>query len=66
MCGVDIEDCVTIAQFNELKQSLEDRQDWLTLDLQNFMAEIRGRRQPHDGASNHGEDGDMSDKSAAS
>jgi len=30
------------------------------------MTEIRRRRHPHDGASNHGEDGDMSDRSAAS
>ena len=45
-----------MAQFNELKQSLEDKQDRLTQDLQAFMAKIRGRRQPHDGASNQGED----------
>ena len=30
------------------------------------MTKIRRRRQPHDGASNHGEDEDMSDRSAAS
>ena len=42
------------------------KQDRLTQDLQNSMTEIRRRRQPHNGASNHGEDGDMSDISAAS
>ena len=65
MGGVEIEDCVTMAQFNELKQSLEDKQDRLTQDLQAFMAKIRGRRQPHDGASNLGEDGEDSDGRAA-
>ena len=64
--GDGIEDCVTLAQFNELRQSIEEKQDRLTQDLQNLMTEIRRRRQPHDGASNHGEDGDMSDRSAAS
>jgi len=55
-----------MAQFNELQQSMEEKQDRLTQDLQNLMTEIRRRRQPYDGASNHGEDGDMSDRSAAS
>ena len=27
---VEIEDCVTMAQFNELKQSMEDKQDQLS------------------------------------
>ena len=65
MGGVEIEDCVTMAQFNELKQSLEDKQDRLTQDLQAFMAKIRGRRQPHNGVGNHGEDGEDSDGRAA-
>jgi hypothetical protein len=30
MSGIEIEDCVTMAQFNELKQSLEDKQDQLS------------------------------------
>jgi len=66
MGRVDIEDHVTIAQFNKLRQSMEEKQDRLTQDLQNLMTEIRRRRQPHDGVSNHGDDGDMSDRSAAS
>ena len=44
MDGVEIEDCVTMAQFNELKQSMEDKQDRLSQDLQALMTEIRGRR----------------------
>ena len=55
MGGAEIEDCVTMAQFNELRQSMEDKQDWLTQDLQALMVEIRRRRQPHEGASNHGD-----------
>ena len=56
MGGVEIEDCVTMAQFNELKQSMEDKQDRLSQDLLALMIEIRGCCQPHDGASNQGED----------
>ncbi|WVZ98177.1 hypothetical protein U9M48_043646 [Paspalum notatum var. saurae] len=59
--GVENDDCVTMAQFNEFKQSLEGRQDRLAQDLQTILDEIRGRRPPNDGASNHGEDGDDSD-----
>ena len=44
-----------MAQFNELRQSMKDRQDRLTQDLQAHMVEIRRRCQPHDGASNHGD-----------
>ncbi|XP_066316535.1 uncharacterized protein [Miscanthus floridulus] len=65
MGGVEIEDCVTMAQFNELWQSMEEKQDRLTRDLQALLTEIRGRCQPHDGASNHGEDGEDSDGRAA-
>jgi len=65
MGGVEIEDCVTMAQFNELRQSMEEKQDRLTRDLQALLTEIRGRRQPHDGASHHGEDGEDSDGRAA-
>ena len=65
MGGVDIEDCVTMAQFNELWQSMEEKQDRLTRDLQALLTEIRGRHQPHDGASHHGENGEDSDGRAA-
>ncbi|XP_066358119.1 uncharacterized protein [Miscanthus floridulus] len=65
MGDVEIEDCVTMAQFNELRQSMEEKQDRLTRDLQALLTEIRGRHQPHDGASNHGEDGEDSDGRAA-
>jgi hypothetical protein len=37
----EIEDCVTIAQFNELKRSLEENQDQLSQDLQALMAQLR-------------------------
>ena len=33
MGDVEIEDCVTMAQFNELRQSMEEKQDQLTRDL---------------------------------
>ena len=55
--GVEVGDCVPMAQFNEFKQSLEERQDRLAQDLQTILDEIRGRRPPNDGASIHGEDG---------
>ena len=64
MGGVEIEDCVTMAQFNELKQSMEDKQDRLSQDLLALMIEIRGCRQPHDGASNQGEDADETKEEA--
>ena len=47
----DIKDCVNMAQFNKLRQSMEEKQDRLTRDLQALLTKIRGRRQPHDGAS---------------
>ena len=61
----EIEDCVTMAQFNELRQGMEERQDILAQDFQALMAEIRGHRQPQDGASNLGEDGEESAGAAA-
>jgi hypothetical protein len=42
--NVEIEECVTMIQFNELKQSIEDKQDRLAQDLEAFMAKIRGHR----------------------
>jgi len=42
----EIEDCVTMAQFNELRQGMEERQDRLTEEFQALMAEIRGDHQP--------------------
>jgi hypothetical protein len=53
-----IDECVTLIQFNELKQSIEDKQDQLAQDLQTLMAEIRGRHRLPDGARNHDEDGE--------
>jgi hypothetical protein len=55
--NAEIEECVTMIQFNELKQSIEDKQDRLAQDLQTLMAEIRGHRRLPDGARNHDEDG---------
>jgi hypothetical protein len=54
--NVEIEECVTLIQFNELKQSIEAKQDLLAQDLQILMAEIRGRRRLLDGVRNHDED----------
>jgi hypothetical protein len=56
--NAEIEECVTMIQFNEFKQSIEDKQDRLAQDLQTLMAEIRGRRWLPDGARNHDEDGE--------
>jgi hypothetical protein len=42
--NVEIEECVTLIQFNELKRSIENKQDRLAQDLQTLMAEIKGRR----------------------
>ena len=56
--NVEIEECVTMIQFNELKQSIEAKQDLLAQDLQTLMAEIRGRRRLPDGVRNHDEDGE--------
>jgi hypothetical protein len=53
-------------QFNELKQSIEDKQDQLAQDLQSLMAEIRGRCRPSDGARNHDEDGEGNSSRRAS
>ena len=56
--NVEIEECVTMIQFNVLKQSIEDKQDRLAQDLQTLMAEIKGRRRLPDGARNDDEDGE--------
>jgi hypothetical protein len=40
--NIEIEECVTMIQFNELKQSIEGKQDPLAQDLQALVAEIRG------------------------
>ena len=61
----DIDECVTMAQYNELRQSMEERQDRLTQDLQALMAEIRGRHQPQGSASNLDDDGEGSTGAAA-
>ena len=64
---VEIEDCVTMAQFNELKQSMKDKQDRLTQDLQALMAEIREHCQPRDNAnsSHHEDEVDETEEEAA-
>jgi hypothetical protein len=56
--NAEIEECVIMIQFNELKQSIEDKQDRLAQDLQTLMAEIRGHHRLPDGARNHDEDGE--------
>jgi len=61
MGRVDIKDGVTIAQFNKLRQSMEEKQERLTQDLQNLMTKIRRHRPPHGGASNHSGDREDSD-----
>jgi hypothetical protein len=60
--NAEIEECVTMIQFNELKQSIENKQDRLAQDLQTLMAEIRGRRRLPDGARHHDEDGEEGER----
>ena len=61
----DIDDCVTMAQFNELSPSMEERQERLTQDLQTLMVEIIRRRQCQHNASNLGDEGEESVGAAA-
>jgi hypothetical protein len=56
--NVEIEEWVTMIQFNELKQTIEDKQDRLVQDPQALLAEIRGRCRPPDGVRNQDEDGE--------
>ena len=56
--NIEIEECVTMIQFNELKQSIEAKQDLLAQDLQTLMDEIRGHRRLPDSVRNHDEDGE--------
>jgi hypothetical protein len=48
----EIEDCVTIAQFNELKRSMEEKQDQLSQDIQALMAQLRNLNNIPEAASN--------------
>jgi hypothetical protein len=64
--NVEIEECVTMIQFNELKQSIEDKQDRLAQDLQALMVEIKGRDRPPNGARNHDEDGEGGEGNSSS
>jgi len=59
---VEIDKCVTMAQFNELKQSMEERQDQLSQDFQALMTKIRRHQHPHDDVSNQGEHADETEK----
>jgi hypothetical protein len=49
----EIDDCVTMAQFNELKRSMEEKQDQLSQDLQALMAQLRNLNNTPEVASNH-------------
>jgi SMC interacting uncharacterized protein involved in chromosome segregation len=50
--NLKIEDCATMAQFNELKQSIEEKQDQLPQDLQALMAQLRNLSNILEAASN--------------
>jgi hypothetical protein len=47
-----IEGCVIMAQFNELKQSMEEKQDQLSQDLQALMDQLRNLNNIPEAASN--------------
>jgi outer membrane murein-binding lipoprotein Lpp len=51
----EIKDCVTMAQFNELKRSMEEKQDQLSQDLQELMAQLRNLSNIPEAASNYDE-----------
>jgi DNA phosphorothioation-dependent restriction protein DptG len=50
--NLEIEDCVTMAQFNELKRSMEEKHDQLSQDLQALMAQLRNFNNIPEAASN--------------
>jgi hypothetical protein len=61
----EVEDCVTMTQFNELRQSIEQKKDKLSQDLQALMDQLRIQNSNLDGASNQENEVDETDEEAA-
>jgi predicted metal-dependent hydrolase len=50
--NLEIEECVTMAQFNEMKRSMEVKQEKLSQDLQEIIAQLRIHQNAHDNKNN--------------
>lgn len=61
----NLEDFVSLAQSNEMKQSLEEKTNKITQDLQGIMVHIRGLHQDHGNGINDGEEFDETDEEYA-
>jgi hypothetical protein len=62
---INPEECVSLAQFNELKQSLEEKLERSSQDIQALMNLVRGHQRAFDGESNQSEEVDETDAEAA-
>jgi hypothetical protein len=52
----EIEECVTIAQFNEMNRSMEEKQEKISQDLQEIIAQLRYNQNVHDNRNNQVDD----------
>jgi hypothetical protein len=52
----EIEDCVTIAQFNELRRNIEERANGLANDLQAILQQLQHIPHVAENGSNHEDD----------
>jgi hypothetical protein len=48
----EIKECVTMAQFNEMKRSMEEKQEKLPQDLQEIVPQLRMHHNVHDTPNN--------------
>ncbi|KAF0935170.1 hypothetical protein E2562_030451 [Oryza meyeriana var. granulata] len=58
MADINPEDCVTLAQFNELRLNMEARANRIAQDVQNILACMQDFRPIDENASVHGEEDD--------
>jgi hypothetical protein len=62
---INPEECVSLAQFKELKQSLEEKLERSSQDIQALMNIVRGHQRAFDGESNQYEEIDKTDAEAS-
>jgi hypothetical protein len=62
---INPEECVSLAQFNKLKESLEEKLERSSQDIQALMNLVRGHQRAFDGESNQSEEVDETDAEAA-
>jgi hypothetical protein len=62
---INPKECVSLAQFNELKQSLEEKLERSSQDIQALMNLVRGHQRAFDGESNQSKEVDETDAEAA-